>query len=598
MREIAGVLLAASMAGYLLLVWQKWNIRIWFVPLLTISVISLILYLGGLLGVLEPVADGILMGGLLCLVWQGLRLRKNPISFRAPGISISCLIMGSFIFLVIVSGQNLTHYDNFSHWALMVKYLLSAGKYPGVSDTLISFKDYPPGTAVWIYYVCRALGHGEGVMLAAQTGMILSAFSAVFGIVGESRRFLLYAFLAMGCSMLSYLNLTIRIHNLLVDFLLPVLSLAVISITVRYRQQPLKAGLCGGLVLGFLGIVKNNGLFFVGLALGCMAWVMGRNREVRMQIRLAALAAAGVLSACPWFLWQYHVNHALAGTEHKFSLTASAEALQPADPTLYEEIIRTFWQEGTALSSRPVQAFLLCNLLVFTACGCARAFFHRRWKLRRTLFAADLVVLVYYAGILCLYLFSMPEEEAVRLAGFERYASSIMVWYVGILILQAETDLERSFAVDIDERGGYMAYSSPEAKRRYQYGVLICLVAAVNFLYSEVNGLIQIQKGYQESLPGRVRQIVGDRWYTKGQVDESRYLVAATDRNGQVSDWSVWYVCRYFLFAPKVEVTQELTEEELKGYDYVIVLEEEAAEDIEEYSEYGRLKEPGIYEIE
>ena len=109
-------------------------------------------------------------------------------------------------------------------------------------------------------------------------------------------------------------------------------------------------------------------------------------------------------------------------------------------------------------------------------------------------------------------------------------------------------------------------------------GVLICLVAAVNFLYSEINGLLQIQQGYVKSLPGRVRQIVGDRWYDSGCVDERRYLVAVSDRDGQVSDWSAWYVCRYFLFAPNVEVTEKVKAEELEDYDYVVVLEEEAAD--------------------
>ena len=578
MRGITGLFFVMSMAGYLLLVWQKFKIRSWFVPLVTISGISLILYLGGLLGILGSVADGLLAGGVMCLVWQGIRLRRMPVSFWMPGISMICLILGSLIFLVIVADQNLIHYDNFSHWALIVKYLLSTGKYPGVSDALISFKDYPPGTAVWIYYVCRFLGHGEGVMLTAQTGMILSAFSAVFGIVRESRRFLLYAFLAVGCSMLSYLNLTIRINNLLVDFLLPVLSLAAISIAARYRQQPVKACLCCGVVIGITGIVKSTGVFFGALAYLCMIWMVGRSRKIRLRTRLTALAAAGGLSVCPWLLWQYHVAHALAGTEHKFDLTASAEALKPADQALYEQIVRTFLQEGTALSSRPVQAFLVCSLLAVAAYGYVKFFLHRRWKLLRTFFLATVIVLIYYAGILGLYLFSMPEEEAVRLAGFERYASSIIVWFAGILILQAETDMERSFAVDIDERGGYMAYSSPEAKRRYQYGVLICLVAAVNFLYSEINGLLQIQQGYVKSLPGRVRQIVGDRWYDSGCVDERRYLVAASDRDGQVSDWSVWYVCRYFLFAPNVEVTEKVKAEELEDYDYVVVLEEEAAD--------------------
>lgn len=597
MGIITGLCFVLSAAGYLLLAGQKWKIQGWFVPLLVISGMSLFLYLGGLLGILVLTADGLLAGGILCLVWMGIRFWRRPVSFRFPGVSMSCMILGGTLFLGIVSGQNLLHYDNFSHWALIVKYLLSTGKYPGISDALISFKDYPPGTAVWIYYVCRFLGRGEGVMLAAQTAMILSAFSALFGIVRESRRFLLYAFLAMGCSMLSYLNLTIRINNLLVDFLLPVLSLAAISFISRYRQRPLKACLYCSFVLGLAAIVKSTGVFFAGLAFLYLVWTVGRNRNVPIRNRLLYLGAAGSMSAAPWLLWQYHVAYALADVDHKFSLTVSTESLQPADPALYTQILADFLREGTALTSRAFQVFLLCNLLAAAAAWYAAAFLHRRWKLLRTLLLADMATAIYYVGILALYLFAMPEDEAVRLAGFERYACSIMVWFAGVLILQMAVDMERSFAVDIDERGGYMAYSSPEAKRRYQYAVLFCLVVALNFLYSEMNGLRQIQNGYDDSLPGRVRQIVGDRWYSDGRVDERRYLVAASDRDGQVSDWSVWYVCRYFLFAPNVEVTEQLTEEELERYDYIVVLEEEAVEEISGEKEYGQINKTGVYRV-
>ena len=52
-----------------------------------------------------------------------------------------------------------------------------------------------------------------------------------------------------------------------------------------------------------------------------------------------------------------------------------------------------------------------------------------------------------------MYLYLMPEEEALRLAGFERYACSGMTLYAGILLFQAVADLEGSFTVDIDLRG-------------------------------------------------------------------------------------------------------------------------------------------------
>lgn len=602
MEVFVGAGLLLSFAGWLILLHKKLRIPGWFSPLLVCCGISLILYLAGLAGGLETAAAVIYMAGLAAFLYGAVQLVQGKLTFRLPGPAMSCMILGSLVFLLLVSRQNLQHYDNFSHWALIVKCLLGTGRYPGAEETLIAFKDYPPGTAVFLYYVCRFLGHGEGVMLAAQTALILACFFAVFGIVREPRRFLLYSFLAMGCSMLSYLNLTIRINNLLVDFLLPLLTLGTLSMLVRFREEPVKAGLCAAVVWGYTGIVKSTGLFFAGAGFLFFAWKLLKSGAFPLRSRLGLLVLTTVLSLSPYALWQRHVAQELSDTDRKFSLSAQTEEYQAADPALHPQIIRKFAATACSLSGRAGQSFLFCNLLAVGAVIWARLFLRRRWRLGRTLALADGMILAYYTGLLGLYLYAMPEEEALRLAGFERYACSIMVLFAGILILQTESDMERSFAVGIDERGGYMAYSSPEAKRRYQYAVLASLVLALNFLYSEINGLIWIQSGYEDSLQGRVRAVSGDRWYPDGIPDERRYLVAALDQNGQVSDWSVWYVCRYFLYAPNVDVVSSLKsgqlEEILDSYDFILVLDPETVQSEPGAQGLDRLQETGLYETE
>lgn len=52
----------------------------------------------------------------------------------------------------------------------------------------------------------------------------------------------------------------------------------------------------------------------------------------------------------------------------------------------------------------------------------------------------------------------MPEEEAVRLAGFDRYTCSIMVLTAGLLFMQATIDMEHSFAVQIRDKGAYRIF--------------------------------------------------------------------------------------------------------------------------------------------
>ncbi len=622
------LLFLLSLWGVLFTVYRFGKVKIWFVPVTCAAGISLILFWGGLFGQLAPAADLVFLAGL---AGSGVFLYcviKGRIRFPAWSLFGVCFGTGVIVFVILTAYLRLDHYDNFSHWALIVKYLLTEDCFPGRDTTLIPFRDYPPGSSVFIYYVCRFAGHSQGAMLLAQNSMIFACFLAVFGVVKERRRFLLYSFLAMGCAFLSYLNLTIRINNLLVDFLLPLLALASVAAAYQYRDEKGKLCILEIILLGFTGIVKGTGMFFAGIAGLYVLWSMFRTEKLHMgkprtekphvgrfrtekyhtgkggrimkRFLYSLLTIAGGM--LPFLAWQYHLRTDLAGFQGKFEIgDAPAPEFELAAEIFHESIVRDFLRTAFDPSTRAFQVFALCSLAAVTAVLCARLRLKRRWRLGQILLSAYMMTALYYAGMLYMYLYTMPEEEALRLAGSDRYACSIMVLFAGVLFMGAAVDIEHSFAVDIDERGAYRAYSSPGAKRRYQYAVLGTFLLAVNFLYSEINGLISIRQEWNASLPGQAEQIIGDRWYGKGTMDERRYLVAASDENGQVSDGEVRYVCRYYLWAEDVEVTDRLDEKVLEeaqeNYDCIIILDPDAVQ--EGVTEIGGEKYPGrgIYRV-
>lgn len=567
-----------SFWGYIFVAVRFGKIKGWFAPIVCMSGIALILFWAGLFNCLTVAADLILTGGIagfsifliLCIQGKTGHLKWNPAEF--------CFGVGAAAFILLSLNLRLIHYDNFSHWAVIVKYLLSAGKLPGADITLIPFRDYPPGSSMFIYYVCRYAGHSQGMMLLAQNSMILACFLAVFGIVKEKRRFLLYSFLGMGCSVLSYLNLTIRMNNLLVDFLLPLLTMASVAVSYRCRTDRRKFCIMQITLLGFTAIVKSTGGFFAGVAGVYALWELFRSEKRSERIKEKTggklFCAATIIcgAVLPPLAWQYHLDTQLAGFKGKF------EGGFHVGRELYGQVTENFLKTALDLSGRAAQMFFLCIVLAAAAILYARFKLRKRWRLELILPAGIVMTVLYYAGMLYMYLHSMPEEEAVRLAGFERYACSVIVLFAGVLIMGATVDLEHSFAVDIDMRGAYRAFSSPGAKRRYQYAVLGTVILGANFLYSEFNGLRSIQETYETSLPGQAEQIMGDRWYENGVPDKGKYLVIASDEDGQVSSGEVRYVCRYLLWAPDVEVTDRLSESELaeagKKYDHIFILDE------------------------
>lgn len=550
--KIGLVQLILSFWGYFFLLHVPAKIKSWFVPVICMSGASLILYWGALADLLPQTADLLLTGGMAGFVCFAVFLIRGKIRFPKPDLFKVCFFAGAGVFAGLSLCMKLTHYDNFSHWAVIVKYLLSADRLPGPGAEIVAFRDYPPGSSLFIYYICRYAGRAQGIMLLAQNSLILSCFYAIFGIIKEKRRFLLYSFLGMGCAMLSYLNLTIRINNLLVDFLLPLLALASGAVSYRCREEPLKLCMLQAVILGFACIVKESGLFFAGTA-GIYAlaeMVRGLVRPMQKTRRKGLLIPFGSVvlmlgMLLPPAAWTYHLDEKLAGYTRK---------VIPAGADQYEKIAELFFKAAGDPSGRAFQAICLCALLSVGAVLYARIRLGKWWRLTWILPAVTAAAAVYYGGMLYMYLHAMPAGEALRLAGFERYACSAAVLYAGFLLMGAAVDIEHSFAVGIDERGPYRAYSSPGAKRRYQYAVLATMVIGVNFLYSEYSGLQSVRNEYGSSLPAQAELAVGDRWYGGGETDGHPYRIREPAGAEQAAEGEIRYIYRYFLWAPDVEI--------------------------------------------
>lgn len=571
---IKGLLLIGSLTGWFWMAKDRTGLKKEFIPLTVFSVMSLLLYVGGLLHQLYPAA--VLVYGLglvffLAGIWKRKKGLTKPGSF---GLYEPFFFGVTAIFLILSFVLKLQHYDNFSHWAVVVKQMVSTDHFPTVNDTIISFKDYPVGTSVFLYYVCRMWSHGQGIMIFAQNMLLFAGFYAFFGMVRERRRFLVYTFIGMGCSMLSYLNLTIRINNLLVDFHLPVFALAVIAMIDWYQDDLKMAVLAGAPVLGYLTIIKSTGMIFAAFPLLYLVYVIIRKKAWKKSGYVVVML---VLMLIPYLLWNVHMKTELSGIEKKFDTNSQNEELLAVDASMHGEVIRDYVEAALDPQSRAASVFYFSHVVVIGVCLYQWIWKKRKLLLEKTLAALDVVILAYYGGILYMYLYMMPADEAVVLAGFERYACSIMVFFAGGLIFAGAKDIEDSFYVKQVVGDTYRAFRSPETKRYYQTATLVTVILIFNFLYSEVTGLVEIRRNYGNTVAGRVEQLVGDHWYQHGEADNKRYLVIAEDKDQIVSSYELSYTMKYFLYAPQVDVMTPMSEEELKkvaeNYDQVITVQ-------------------------
>ena len=207
-HAVMGILLFCSMIGYFMFAGKKLKLLPEFVPVVVFSSIACVTYIGGIFNLLFPGAILIFAVGLIFFASYMSKtcLKKECIHIKIT-LFQGMFLVGSLFFLYLLGISKLTHYDNFSHWAVALKVMLSTNAFPTATSVLIDFKNYPLGTTSFLYYICRFAGHSQAMMLIAQGLLIFACFYAIFGIITEKKRFLLYGFLGAVCSVLSIFNL-------------------------------------------------------------------------------------------------------------------------------------------------------------------------------------------------------------------------------------------------------------------------------------------------------------------------------------------------------------------------------------------------------
>ena len=507
------------------------KIDYFYIPITTISLITLIVYYCGLIQHLQLSFFVVSVIGVIG--W--ILLYKDRKNWKKASKLITYFNFFFILVFLFFMGDLLTtrfqHYDNYSHWATVVKYILLNQNFPNATSKIIEFTNYPLGTASWIYYVCSFLGHQDGIMLIAQGLIIFGAFYAMFGIIEEKKRFLLYAFMGLGLSLLSIINITIRMNNLLVDFLLPILSLACISLIYRYRNKIKKTIFPLILILGLLTIIKSTGVIFATFAICYFVYILLKLNKDKIITKITYLFTVILGSLIPYIAWTIYQKIVFAGVTSKFDLTNEQIQTIVAGKTQQQiqEIMQLFIKEVCNVQTRAALIFLLFEVGSIVAYILVRIVLKKKWKLGIALIALNVMTFIYYMGILAMYIYSMPVDEALYLAGFERYASSIIAMFSGAIILCATIDVQDCFYMKIGDKANYKSFKSIETKKYYQMSIVGFVVVCLLIIISEYNGMKYNDTQIPTSTLVRVEKVTGNRWPTDGKIDENRYLLYGSD---------------------------------------------------------------------
>lgn len=436
--------------GYVLFLEEKTGLKIEFIPVILFSSIIFLMFIAGLLNCMLHAVLAITLGGLVLLVFMVISiLRKGELRsvlrrLATPGTLFFALVCCYFIFLM--RDISFTQYDEFSHWGLVARDIFVNNRLPNFTSNLILFQAYPPGSALWIYFVTRVTGFSESMAYIAQSILIVGCVLSLFAFVNPKKNaggILLTAvasaaFAMLGCS----------ITHLLVDNLLGVLPLANLAVIIYYRRDILRAALPTLPLASATILVKNSGMFFAlinmgGLLIFFLPRLLGKTREKNgagRRVVAACLACALLVPFGCNFLWNRHLKLVYSDaneSKHAMNVSHYESVFKEKTPEDVKAITEKFISHCFDFKGNRIA----CNMLILNGAILLLLLLsvfkqRRRWLYWLKIFAAcNGIFLVYTVGILAMYLFSMPTSEAMYLASFSRYSETGLIFVLGIFLI-------------------------------------------------------------------------------------------------------------------------------------------------------------------
>lgn len=409
-----GAFLMSSM-GYWEFFRRKYKVEVYFLPAFTISVHFMILFAAGILNILLHTAAVVYVGGLL-LFLDAVRRQRYRVFVPYWNVGYAFLIIGTGLVLVAVKGQIFAHYDNFSHWAIVVKNMLATDRFPNFLDEVIMFQNYPLGSSVYIYYFCKMTYSGESAQMLAQAFMMLCMLLPWFAYAGKNRLASAAVFALAANFLLCY---NIEIYDLLVDTLLPLAGMAALVFTYRLcylLDEGNRADIyCVIPFLFLVSQIKNSGIYFVALAT-VMLLVSARKADMGKHLAVCVSPFIGL------YLWDRHCDYVFvraASSKHAMAVENYTAVFREKEP---EDILRILEGVIEYVAGRQGMVFLLVWLALFAAAAWAAEVSDRKGYLRLLLCVVGMYV-VYTIGMVGMYVFSMPLTEAF--GSMERYMKTI-----------------------------------------------------------------------------------------------------------------------------------------------------------------------------
>ena len=426
----------AVLVGVLGLTFAKWC-RVGFdggLFLANASVI-LVLYIAGLCGLMRPGVFLLLFCGVaaLLLLVRDLLVHGGNDSglLKSPALYVYLCFVG-FIFFWS-SGRIFTHWDEFTHWGLVVKNMFLHDAFGNIPEATTLFRGYPPGASLYIYFFEELNGEFNESLAYMSYGLLL--FGAVMinfaaGFKEWGRQAFAVAVIALilpvmfyGAEFYSKLYVDALLGLLFSGILVQYFHAADVDRILSFRL----ALSCCTLVL-----VKESGVFLasVAMVIVCADFILhARKRKKAEIIWLLIPVLAMLLTRFSWVNYLELTSNDTAWNTSRLTpgaVRAFVASVPEDGKMILIAFVNAFYEQFSAWIVLIV-ALLLGLFWLRKEFGDSR---------RVLLLGVGLAIgfAIYSLSLLLLYLFTFTPEEAVAVASFHRYVATFVLGAISVVL--------------------------------------------------------------------------------------------------------------------------------------------------------------------
>lgn len=351
------------------------------------------------------------------------------------------------IFLILLNfGRLFIVWDEFSHWALVVKNMFYLNTFGLGSDSTVLAKSYLSGTSLFQYFCVKLNGtYNESILYFAQNLMFFSLILPIFKNFKKLNNIMLWLSMAI-VVLLPTLFYPYFYNSIYVDGMLGIaFAYSIYSYYLNYENgldKFNKINLSASILM--LIFIKDFGLI---LSLITIFIILIDNIFIRNKFSVKILLKNSkdiILIYLPAIiikiLWTIELKKNVENVTSSNSLLSSIinlfkEGLVGYKTTVYYEFKNALFFRSLSSSSMLNISFVV-GICIFILLYCLLTYNIKKSKLKTSYIFSEFTIILgglgYALLILIAYLILFSEYEALRLASYERYIST---YTLGMLLI-------------------------------------------------------------------------------------------------------------------------------------------------------------------